>query len=166
MQDAFDCLPTTNDPQFPGGFDRFDYPQQAFHDQPSQQQHQHQHHHTTAFSATAPPGPPTPPAQSAFSQQQPPRQPAAAATNGAFNGIDHQMPGDVNAQAKSNSDDLSNGREGSEDDNLTPAQSKRKAQNRAAYVSHPPVPANLRERAEKQESNANNPRVPQTTSLP
>ena len=44
------------------------------------------------------------------------------------------MAADVTAQSKFDHDDLSNGRGGSEDDNLTPAQSKRKAQNRAAYV--------------------------------
>lgn len=143
MQDAFENLPTAPDPQFHS----FDYPQQGFHNPPPHQQHQP--HHNPPFPAGQP-GPPTPPTQAAFGQQQQPS--STNGTNGAFNGLDHQMTGDI-AQPKSEPDDLSNGRGGSEEDNLTPAQSKRKAQNRAAYVpSHPPRGIKARIEADKPSS--------------
>jgi len=105
-----------NDPQFQAAFE---YPAQhnAFQN-PQQQQR-------SGFARQT--GPPTPPTPSAFgtAQQQ-------NGHNGVFNGLDRQIVGDMSTHSKSEGDSLSNGREGSEEDNLTPAQSKRKAQNRAA----------------------------------
>ena len=53
--------------------------------------------------------------------------------NGAtvYGSIEHAASEFV-ARAKSEVDDLSNGRAGSEEENMTPALQKRKAQNRAA----------------------------------
>lgn len=136
MQDAYEGLANANGQQFHG----FDYPQQSFH-HPPQPHHQPQHQHSNPAFPSGPPGPPTPPTQSAFGQQAQSvtagQQQAVTASlsNGSINGsngFDMSMTGDLVPQAKSEPDDIS-GRAGSDDD-MTPAQSKRKAQNRAAYV--------------------------------
>ncbi|KND87379.1 Fluconazole resistance protein 3 [Tolypocladium ophioglossoides CBS 100239] len=121
--DGFDTLPATE--QFPG----FDFPQ-GFTNPPQ--------HQTSSF-----PGPPTPPNPAAFGHQQqqqhhrqqpPPQAPSA---NGSANG---NMPG---ATSDAGFDEALGPRGGSdEDDSLTPAQSRRKAQNRAAQLA-------FRERKEK-----------------
>ncbi|CAM1502110.1 Fc.00g040940.m01.CDS01 [Cosmosporella sp. VM-42] len=115
--------------------------------------HQHQHP-PTAF-----PGPPTPPNPSNHNvfagQQQPPpslpppqqqQQQQHQLRHGSIsNGIKPVPAPDMMSisQAEANMDDLGLGRGGSEeDDSLTPAQSRRKAQNRAAQRA-------FRERKEK-----------------
>lgn len=138
MQDAYDALSTNNGQQFHG----FDYAQQGFH-QPPQAHHQPQHQHSNPAFPSAASGPPTPPTHSAFGQQQQQpvatgQQPAVTASLGnGSNGFDmnQHMAGDIIPQPKSEPDDHS-GRAGSDED-MTPAQSKRKAQNRAAYVHEP-----------------------------
>ncbi|POR32571.1 Fluconazole resistance protein 3 [Tolypocladium paradoxum] len=125
--DAFDAVPAAE--QFAG----FEFPQ----DFTNPPQHQ----------ASGFPRPPTPPNPAAFGHQQqqlqqqqhhhrqPPPQPPSA--NGSANG---NMPG---ATTDVGFDEVLGGRGGSdEDDSLTPAQSRRKAQNRAAQRA-------FRERKEK-----------------
>ncbi|PNY26432.1 Fluconazole resistance protein 3 [Tolypocladium capitatum] len=120
--DGFDGLPAAG--QFPG----FEFPQGFDH--PPQ-------HQAPSF-----PGPPTPPNHAAFGrpqqqhhQQLLPPQPASA--NGSANG---NLPG---AMSDAGFDEAHGPRGGSdEDDSLTPAQSRRKAQNRAAQRA-------FRERKEK-----------------
>jgi AP-1-like transcription factor len=86
----------------------------------------HPQHQQNGFVAHG--GPPTPPSQGSYNP------PFGNGSNGSFSGVGH-LPGDIISHTKVEGDDNSNGGRGSEEDNLTPAQSKRKAQNRAAYVS-------------------------------
>jgi AP-1-like factor len=132
--DAFEGLATNNDAQF----HNFDYATQSGFHQSSHHEHQHRN---PGFA----PGPPTPPNQPTFGQQhahpQSTQQHAAGTGAAVANGTDgfagnHALSSDLMSRAKSEPDDMSNDRGGSEEDNMTPAQSKRKAQNRAAYV-HP-----------------------------
>ncbi|RFU71897.1 bzip transcription factor fcr3, partial [Trichoderma arundinaceum] len=98
--------------------------------------HQQHHHHQSAFN----PSPPTPP-NPAFGQhpsavQQHQEQQLSGhspSTNGSVNGSSSSMRGDGISGAKGEANIDDSGRGGSEDDDiLTPAQSRRKAQNRAA----------------------------------
>ncbi|KID89496.1 bZIP transcription factor (Fcr3) [Metarhizium guizhouense ARSEF 977] len=117
MQDGFDGIPNTD--QFQG----FEY-NQGFHN-PSQ-------HQTPGF-----PGPPTPPNPATYTSQQSISQlHQAASSNGPLNST-------LSGARSDGADDNSHTRGGSdEDDSLTPAQSRRKAQNRAAQRA-------FRERKEK-----------------
>ncbi|KFG85546.1 bZIP transcription factor (Fcr3) [Metarhizium anisopliae] len=115
--DGFDGIPNTD--QFQG----FEY-NQGFHN-PSQ-------HQTPGF-----PGPPTPPNPATYtSQQSIPQLHQAASSNGPLNST-------LSGARSDGADDNSHTRGGSdEDESLTPAQSRRKAQNRAAQRA-------FRERKEK-----------------
>ncbi|KAI9903664.1 hypothetical protein N3K66_000193 [Trichothecium roseum] len=91
-----------------------------------------------------PPGPPTPPNQSAFAASLSGQQRLNDGINGHANGAGRtQSHGDAGL-FKAEAEDMANGRGASEEDdsNMTPAQSKRKAQNRAAQRA-------FRERKEK-----------------
>lgn len=106
--DNFDGLPQTNDQ-----FSTFNY-SQGFNANPPQP--------TNGY-----PGPPTPPSQNAFAVQQAQQQ-----QQGNGNVSNPMQP---RTGSDGNSEDGAAPRGASEDDdNLTPAQSRRKAQNRAAYV--------------------------------
>ncbi|CAH0017749.1 unnamed protein product [Clonostachys rhizophaga] len=120
--EVFDSIPAND------GFQTFDYPQSF--SQPPQQ--------SSIFTSNG--GPPTPPNQSAFGQQH---SNSFANGNPSFGHAGVAMTGaDLGSQNKSESDEAGNGRAGSEEENMTPAQSKRKAQNRAAQRA-------FRERKEK-----------------
>jgi hypothetical protein len=93
------------------------------------------HQASSGFSAAVG-GPPTPPGQAVFAQASQSVSGAPSLSNGtnASHGYGNieQAASEFVARAKSEVDDLSNGRAGSEEENMTPAQHKRKAQNRAA----------------------------------
>jgi AP-1-like factor len=116
LQDTYDNVSVSE------GFPGFDFAQ-GFHPQ---------QHSQPGFVGHG--GPPTPPSQGSYN---PPSYPS----HGHFGSVSH-LPGDILAHAKSEADDHSGNGRGSEEDNLTPAQSKRKAQNRAAQRA-------FRERKEK-----------------
>jgi AP-1-like factor len=120
QQDAFDPIPSEP-------FNAFDYGQ-PFNNHPQ---------------AHAFPGPPTPPSQNSYSHQYPNQQQSAQMQNGAANGGRSSSNGDAPGVPKSegSAEDASMLR-GSDDEDMTPAQSRRKAQNRAAQRA-------FRERKEK-----------------
>ncbi|KAF4981863.1 hypothetical protein FDECE_17618 [Fusarium decemcellulare] len=108
----YDSLPTNHNDQFQA----FDYASQNFNTST--------HQPTSAF-----PGPPTPPGQNVFAAQ--------------VQQVHQQQSQQHNVNKSEAAEDPNTGRPGSEDDdNLTPAQSRRKAQNRAAQRA-------FRERKEK-----------------
>lgn len=113
LQDTYDNVSVSE------GFPGFDFAQ-GFHPQQSQ----------PGFVGHG--GPPTPPSQGSYN---PPSYPS----HGHYGSVSH-LPGDILAHAKSEADDNNGNSRGSEEDNLTPAQSKRKAQNRAAYVPNTTLP--------------------------
>ncbi|KAH6888050.1 hypothetical protein B0T10DRAFT_66271 [Thelonectria olida] len=112
----FDTLPTSND-QF-----AFDY-NQGFNANPPQ---------PSTF-----PGPPTPPGQNVFAIQQAQQQQQQQGNGSLSNAMQPMMGSDGNSEDGAVARGTSE-----EDDNLTPAQSRRKAQNRAAQRA-------FRERKEK-----------------
>merc|ERR1712000_107068 len=132
--DNFDGPPHPNDHRYNG----FDFAQQGFSQPPPQQA-------SSSFTASAA-GPPTPPGQAIFAQPRPSVSGAPPTSNGIGGASEYgsieQAASEFVARAKSEVDDLSNGRAGSEEENMTPAQQKRKAQNRAAQRA-------FRERKEK-----------------
>ncbi|ORY67703.1 uncharacterized protein BCR38DRAFT_163232 [Pseudomassariella vexata] len=88
-----------------------------------------QFNHQTQQTIPGPPGPPTPPTHpSAHAQSQPP--PAAAATAGVP--VVKNNHADILPLTKADPDQGRNNASNSDDDDMTPAQSRRKAQNRAA----------------------------------
>lgn len=111
LQDTYDSVSVSE------GFPGFDFAQ-GFHPQ--------QHSSQAGFVAGHT-GPPTPPSQGSYN---PPSYPG----HGHYGSVGH-ISSDILAHAKSEADDTNGNSRGSEEDNLTPAQSKRKAQNRAAYVA-------------------------------
>lgn len=115
LQDTYDNVSVSE------GFPGFDFAQ-GFHPQQQQQQQ----HSQSGFVGHG--GPPTPPSQGSYN---PPSYPG----HGHYGSVSH-LSGDILAHTKSEADDNGGNGRGSEEDNLTPAQSKRKAQNRAAYVNH------------------------------
>ena len=113
------------------GFDHF--PNDQF-----QNFEQYAAHFNPQQTFPGPPGPPTPPNQhpAALGGQQQQQQ-AQTLNGGAAAANMKAIPADVLAMTKAEpNDDLRGGRQGSnsDEDELTPAQSRRKAQNRAAYV--------------------------------
>ncbi|KAH0531767.1 hypothetical protein TsFJ059_000558 [Trichoderma semiorbis] len=102
-------------------------------------------HHQPAFGQH--PSPPSLPQHQHHQEQQQQigsgRQPHSPSTNGSVNGSSSSMRGDGGSgsvtKAEANADEL---RGSDDDDNMTPAQSRRKAQNRAAQRA-------FRERKEK-----------------
>lgn len=110
LQETYDTLPSNPNPQFQA----FDYPSQAFTTHPQQ------------AAATTFPSPPTPPGQNIYgSPLQQVQHPQSH----------HRQNGSVGQKIDGSFDDHTGMRGGSEEDeNMTPAQSRRKAQNRAAYV--------------------------------
>ena len=121
LQDTYDSVSVSE------GFPGFDFAQ-GFHPQ---------QHSQAGFVGHAT-GPPTPPSQGSYN---PPSYPG----HGPYGSVGH-ISSDILAHAKSEADDNNGNSRGSEEDNLTPAQSKRKAQNRAAYViPEPPYKLSGRE---------------------
>jgi hypothetical protein len=121
-QENFDGLPQAD------GFSGFDFPSADFN--PHQQ------------DGPRFPGPPTPPSNFAPN----PYQHQQHNLLGHANGLDASLKpihSDFPTHDSSH-EDLAHGRNGSEeDDNLSPAQSRRKAQNRAAYASYFPIQQSL-----------------------
>lgn len=112
------------------GFDHF--PNDQF-----QNFEQYAAHFNPQQTFPGPPGPPTPPNQhpAALGGQQQQQQQAQTLNGGAAAANMKAIPADVLAMTKAEpNDDLRGGRQGSnsDEDELTPAQSRRKAQNRAA----------------------------------